>query len=124
MNHRNTFAWLLATAALTLASPVPAQDAPDIAIDDGFEKADYDGNGCVDWEEMSNMGKQVFGALDLNDDGVIAGDEHPTARNAKGEEVVQLPAVSTAAFQAELRKAFERADKDGSGCLAENEYEE
>lgn len=124
MKHRNTFAWLLAAAALTLAPPALAQDAADVAIDDGFEKADYDGDGCVDWEEMRNMGKQVFGALDLNDDGTIAGDEHPTARNAKGEQVVELPAVSTAAFQAELRKSFERADKDGSGCLDKDEYEE
>lgn len=124
MIDRNTLAGLLATAALVLAAPALAQDNADIAIDNGFEKADVDGNGCVDWEEMRNMGKIVFGALDLNGDGAIAGDEHPLARNAKGEEVVDLPNVPTAAFQVELKNSFERADKDESGCLSPEEYNE
>lgn len=122
MKHRNIFACLLAAAALGLAPCAFSQDAPGIAIDDGFERADFDGNGCVSWEEMRNQGKLVFGALDLNGDGTVAGDEHPTARNAKGETVTQLPSVSTAAFQAALKNAFDRADKDGSGCLEKGEY--
>lgn len=123
MKHRNCLAWLVAAAALAIAPTLWAQAAPDIAIDDGFERADVDGNACVDWEEMRNMGKIVFGALDLNGDGTIAGDEHPTAKNAKGDVVTDLPAVSTAAFQAELKNSFDRADQDGSGCLDQGEYE-
>ncbi len=124
MNNRNALAWLVTAAALILSFPALAQDAPpDLPIDNGFERADMDASGCIDWEEMRNLGKIVFGTLDLNHDGTIAGEEHPTARNAKGEEVTDLPSVSTAAFQAELKNAFDRADADGSGCLSEDEYD-
>ena len=121
----NTMRGLLLILLMTGVSAVSAQDSEKPAEpptpEMKFERADSDGNGCVSWEELRNQGAIIFATLDLNNDGVIAGDEHPKAVNAKGEKV-QPNSVDLEAFNAAFREAFERADQDASECLDKKEF--
>lgn len=108
---------LLLTAGLSLQ--VNAQE--DMSDQEKFELADFDGNGCVSWEELRNRGTIVFDALDLNKDGAIAGDEHPRTVDKNGN-VVHPESVDIAHYQVALRQAFDASDSDESGCLEADEW--
>ncbi len=85
-----------------------------------FSAADFDGNGAVSWEEFRNRVVAVFGHLDENEDGRIAGDEHPQA--SKGDESVQPGNVSAESFTAAVAESFKAADQNADGELSATEW--
>ncbi len=87
-----------------------------------FDRVDTNGNGCVDWEELRNASLLFWSTLDLNQDNVLVGDEHPEAVDANGEPV-RPASVDTTRFQAAMYVAFDTADKDQNDCLSRKEYE-
>ncbi|MFN7552298.1 MAG: EF-hand domain-containing protein [Pseudomonadota bacterium] len=91
------------------------------AADAAFQAADFDGNGKVSWEEFRNRVVKVFGHLDHNEDGRIAGDEHPPAVGKDGKEV-QPGNVTAESFTSAVGEAFKAADKDGDGELSAQEW--
>lgn len=113
-------------AGITLAAVLtPFASADDKALaaaaDNAFVAADFDGNGEVSWEEFRNRVVAVFGHLDHNQDGRIAGDEHPPAFDKGGQEV-QPGNISAESFTASVAAAFKAADKDGDGELSAQEW--
>jgi Ca2+-binding EF-hand superfamily protein len=109
--------------ALALApAPGAAQDpALAKAADAAFTAADFDGDGKVSWEEFRNRVVMVFGHLDVNGDGRIAGDEHPPAVDKAGKDV-QPGNVTAESFTAAVAEAFKASDKDGDGALSAQEW--
>ncbi len=89
-----------------------------------FEIVDTDGDACVTWEELRNRSMDVWGAMDLNDDGLIAGEELPSTTNEKGETVRPAGSIDLTKFQAAMYDAFQAADKDKDGCLSKSEFDE
>lgn len=114
---------LAAAMALTFCSAVQAQaeEAKAKTPAEKFAQSDTDGDGCVSWEELRNQGSILFAHLDTNSDGVISGDEHVKAVNAKGE-AVQPNSVDAESFQVALKESFDRADTDSNGCLSMAEF--
>ena len=115
-----------AVAGITLAAAlIPVASADDKALaeaaEGAFVAADFDGNGKVSWEEFRNRVVAVFGHLDHNQDGRLAGDEHPPAVD-KGGKDVQPGNVSAESFTASVAVAFKAADKDGDGELSAQEW--
>lgn len=117
-----SFTVILGAAAIigSLFAPIAAgQNAVDRSLEPArqFERADVDGDQQLSWEEFYNYTVQLFHEWDTNGDGVILGEEHGPAFDAKGRRV-RPPGVSLEAFTVELRKAFAAADKDRSGKLS------
>lgn len=110
------FALVLAPALATAQDPALAQ-----AADEAFLAADFDGNGKVSWEEFRNRVVKVFGHLDRNEDGRIAGDEHPPAVGKDGN-AVQPGNVTSESFTAAVAAAFKASDRDGDGQLSLQEW--
>lgn len=98
-----------------------ADEAMEKAADNAFKAADFDGNGKVSWEEFRNRVVSVFGHYDANEDGRIAGDEHPPATDSKGT-AVQPPNVTAESFTSAVAEAFKKADADGDGELSMAEW--
>jgi hypothetical protein len=114
----------LALAAAVVLAPVAAtaEDAKLVeAVAAAFEAADFDGDGKVSSEEFRNRVVAVFGHLDHNEDGRIAGEEHPAAVGKDGKPV-QPGNVSAESFAASVAEAFKVADKDGDGALSLQEW--
>ncbi len=108
--------------AYTCITPAFAEDrALADAADQAFTAADFDADGKVTWEEFRNRVVAVFGHLDHNEDGRIAGDEHPEAVDKDGK-TVQPDNVSAESFTASVAEAFKAADKDGDGALSAQEW--
>lgn len=112
-----------AVAALILAPALAAAQDPALAsaADAAFAAADFDGNGKVSWEEFRNRVVKVFGQLDHNEDGRIAGDEHPPAVDKAGK-AVQPGNVTAESFTAAVAVAFKASDTDGDGELSAQEW--
>jgi Ca2+-binding EF-hand superfamily protein len=112
----------LAAATAFVHALAAAQDpALAQAADAAFTAADFDGDGKVSWEEFRNRVVKVFGHLDQNGDGRIAGDEHPPAADEAGKEV-QPGNVTAESFTASVAEAFKASDKDGDGALSAQEW--
>lgn len=103
------------------ATSLAADQALAAAADAAFKAADFDGNGKVSWEEFRNRVVNVFGHMDANSDGRIAGQEHPPAVDAQGKDV-QPGNVSAESFTSAVSEAFKQADKDGDGELSAEEW--
>lgn len=86
-----------------------------------FERADYDGNKALSWEEFRNYVLQMFHAADHDGNGIIQGDEHPPAKTRDGK-VAEPQDVTIDSFNAEVRRLFVKADADNSGDLVWAEY--
>jgi Ca2+-binding EF-hand superfamily protein len=108
---------------LAIAPALAAAQDPALAkaADGAFQAADFDGNGKVSWEEFRNRVVKVFGHLDHNEDGRIAGEEHPPAVGKDGK-AVQPGNVSAESFTASVAEAFKASDKDGDGELSAQEW--
>jgi Ca2+-binding EF-hand superfamily protein len=105
--------------ALPLATSTNAEVLEEFTLEE-FAAADHDGSGCVDAEEFRNIGVLVFHSWDDNADGTLNGEE--LFGGWVENENVPVPAVTTADYQAELRRSHKLADKDGNGCLNEEEW--
>jgi Ca2+-binding EF-hand superfamily protein len=118
--HRSTAVLAL---ALALTPVIAAAQDPALtkAADAAFTAADFDGDGKVSWEEFRNRVVKVFGHLDHNEDGRIAGDEHPPAVDKAGKEV-QPGNVTAESFTAAVAEAFKASDKNGDGALSAEEW--
>lgn len=116
---------LAALLATTLLLPPGDSNASDKALAEAseaaFVAADHDHSGTVSWEEFRNRVVAVFGHLDANEDGRLIGDEHPPAKDAKGESV-QPGTVTAESFTASIAEAFKKADRDGDGELSKVEW--
>ncbi|MCB1635129.1 MAG: EF-hand domain-containing protein [Xanthomonadales bacterium] len=114
---------MLVIGGLTITPLAWSADDAELAAaaHSAFEAADFDGNGKVSWEEFRSRVLTVFGHLDHNGDGRIAGDEHPQAADAKGE-AVQPGNVTAESFTASVVLAFRTADRDGDGELSLAEW--
>ncbi len=89
------------------SAPTPLHDAKD-----AFRAADANSDGKVTLEEYRNRSMAVFGELDINGDGKVAGTEHAKATHD----------VDAKAFNAALHKYFARADLNRDGALDADEW--
>ena len=105
--------------AVTIAADSDAELAEASAA--AFTAADFDANGKVSWEEFRNRVVAVFGHLDYNEDGRIAGEEHPPAVDKAGK-AVQPGNVTAESFTGSVAAAFKASDKDGDGELSLQEW--
>lgn len=124
-NHTLNRRWHPPVAALLLGVFAGAATAEDKSLADAadaaFEAADHDSSGKVSWEEFRNRVVAVFGHLDENEDGRIAGDEHPEAVDSDGK-TVQPGNVTAESFTSSVAEAFKASDKDGDGELSAEEW--
>lgn len=86
-----------------------------------FERADYDGNKALSWEEFRNYVLQMFHAADKDGNGIIQGSEHPPAKTRDGKPAKPKD-VTIDQFNTEVRRLFLLADVDKSGDLNWAEY--
>lgn len=107
---------LVASAALGLTLGASAETELDV---DQFTLADFDGSGCIDWEELRNRGMLFFSAMDIDNNGIIAAEEHPATKD-KDEVPSEVTATS---FQVHLKDAMDHADRNNDGCLDRKEWE-
>jgi Ca2+-binding EF-hand superfamily protein len=118
-------ATILIVAGASMAAPETAQDS----VEDlnNFELADTDGNGCVSWEEMRDRAMVFFDSLDFDGDGIVTVNEHLAAIGAdttdEDGEPVPVKVVDPARHQASLRVSFNLSDRDDSGCLESEAWE-
>jgi Ca2+-binding EF-hand superfamily protein len=119
--HRSFLAGLALAASLAPAISTAVDAALAEASDAAFTAADFDANGKVSWEEFRNRVVAVFGHLDGNEDGRVAGDEHPPAISKAGR-TVQPGNVTAESFTASVAAAFKASDKDGDGELSAQEW--
>ena len=115
---------LLAATIVALVAPGLAAAQERGALLDAvrqFERADFDGNKALSWEEFRNYVLQMFHAADHDGNGIIQGDEHPPAKTRDGKPA-QPKDVTIDAFNAEVRRLFQKADVDKSGDLSWAEY--
>lgn len=107
---------LLAATAAGAADSKPANapvDTPKAMLD----RMDRDMDGKISFEEYRNAMVRRFGARDLNDDGVLQGDEFPREWLAGAAQKDATGKVSFEAFQAELPQVFGQFDKNKDGLL-------
>ncbi len=119
MKFSNTMK-ILAVLLISLGATAQVQAQEEDTVDQ-FTLADVDGDECVSWEELRNRGALVFHSLDLNHDGVLAGEEHPEAFDFS-KNLVRPDNVEMGTFQASLYVSLLVADKDENGCLSRAEY--
>lgn len=119
----NTKQILLATAGIALLASTSLVAAQTLSPSqrEGFELADFDGDGVVSWEEFHNRLVHIFHNIDRDENGIIEGQEHLPASTPDGKSV-EPPAVRIGEFMDEIRRAFYLADKDQSGGLNKSEW--
>ncbi len=110
----------LGAVAVAVAA-VAGDQTPAAESKAAFKAADFNGNGKVSWEEFRNRVISAFGHLDRNNDGQIAGDEHPPAVD-KNSKPVQPGVVTVSEFTASAQAAFKAADKNNDGQLSLAEW--
>lgn len=95
--------YLLLTCLL-LPLAAAAQDARNAYL----RQFDSDGNGCVSEAEYVAYMSHGFERMDRNHDGVLEPGELPGGRGKP---------VTLEAWQADLRRQFQRLDRRRTGCL-------
>ena len=119
----NTKQILLATAGIALLASTSLVAAQTLSPSkrEGFELADFDGDGVVSWEEFHNRLVHIFHNIDRDENGIIEGEEHLPASTPDGK-AVEPSSVRINEFMAEIRRAFYLADNDQSGGLNKAEW--
>lgn len=107
---------LLGTAAANAASPPPASQPVDTA-QAMLDRMDRNLDGKISLEEYRNAMVRRFGARDVNDDGVLEGDEFPKEWLAGAAVEGATGKVSFEQFTAELPLVFDGFDADKDGQL-------
>ena len=107
---------LLGTVAANAASPQPADQPVDTAKA-MLDRMDRNLDGKISLEEYRNAMIRRFGARDLDDDGVLAGDEYPKEWLAGAALQGATGKVSFEQFAAELPLVFDGFDADKDGQL-------
>jgi hypothetical protein len=107
---------LLAAMTAGAADPAPASkpvDTPQAMLD----RMDRDVDGKISLEEYRNAMVRRFGARDLNDDGVLQGDEYPKEWLAGANVQQATGKVSWEDFEAQLPVVFDQFDANKDGLL-------
>ena len=107
---------LLGTAAANAASPPPASQLVDTA-QAMLDRMDRNLDGKISFEEYRNAMVRRFGARDVNDDGVLEGDEFPKEWLAGAAVEGATGKVGFEQFTAELPLVFDGFDADKDGQL-------
>jgi hypothetical protein len=119
MTARHTLiaaAMLLAAVAASAAESPPASKPVDTA-QAMRDRMDRNVDGRISLEEYRNAMIRRFGARDVNDDGVLEGDEFPKEWLAGAAVEGATGKVSFEQFTAELPLVFDRFDADKDGQL-------
>jgi hypothetical protein len=107
---------LLGTVAASAASPQPAGqpvDTPKAMLN----RMDRNLDGKISIEEYRNAMIRRFGARDLNDDGVLEGDEFPKEWLAGADVQEATGKVTWEQFAIQLVVVFDQFDSDKDGQL-------
>jgi Ca2+-binding EF-hand superfamily protein len=107
---------LLAAVAASAAESPPASKPVDTA-QAMRDRMDRNVDGKISLEEYRNAMIRRFGARDVNDDGVLEGDEFPKEWLAGAAVEGATGKVSFEQFTAELPIVFDRFDADKDGQL-------
>jgi hypothetical protein len=107
---------LLATTAASAADPQPAGQPVDTA-QAMLDRMDRNVDGKISSEEYRNAMVRRFGARDVNDDGVLEGDEFPKEWLAGADVQEATGKVTWEQFAVELQLVFEHFDVDKDGQL-------
>ena len=107
---------LLAAVAASAAESPPASKPVDTA-QAMLDRMDRNLDGKISFEEYRNAMVRRFGARDVNDDGVLEGDEFPKEWLAGAAVEGATGKVSFEQFTAELPLVFDRFDADKDGQL-------
>lgn len=86
-----------------------------------FEKADYDGDGKISFEEYRNRASFLFYDDDINQDNFLTPDELPEYRNEKGV-VVTTGTLTISDYMASISHSFDMGDLNKDGYLQPNEW--
>ena len=107
---------LLAAVAASAAEAPPASKPVDTA-QAMRDRMDRNVDGKISLEEYRNAMIRRFGARDVNDDGVLEGDEFPKEWLAGAAVEGATGKVSFEQFTAELPLVFDHFDADKDGQL-------
>jgi hypothetical protein len=107
---------LLGTLAANAASPQPADQPVDTAKA-MLDRMDRNMDGKISLEEYRNAMVRRFGARDVNDDGVLEGDEFPKEWLAGADVQEATGKVTFEQFAVELQLVFDQFDADNDGQL-------
>jgi hypothetical protein len=107
---------LLGTVAANAASPEPAGQPVDTA-QAMLDRMDRNVDGKISFEEYRNAMVRRFGARDVNDDGVLEGDEFPKEWLAGADVQEATGKVTFEQFAVELQLVFDQFDADNDGQL-------
>jgi hypothetical protein len=108
---------LLAAVAATSAAESPPASKPVDTAQAMRDRMDRNVDGKISLEEYRNAMIRRFGARDVNDDGVLEGDEFPKEWLAGAAVEGATGKVSFEQFTAELPLVFDRFDADKDGQL-------
>ena len=113
---------LIAAAVLLAAVAASAAESPPVSkpVDSAQamrDRMDRNVDGKISLEEYRNAMVRRFGARDLNDDGVLEGDEFPKEWVAGADVQEATGKVSFEQFTAELPLVFAGFDADKDGQL-------
>jgi hypothetical protein len=107
---------LLGAVAVNAASPDPAGQPVDTAKA-MLDRMDRNLDGKISIEEYRNAMIRRFGARDLNDDGVLEGDEFPKEWLAGADVQEATGKVTWEQFAIQLVVVFDQFDSDKDGQL-------
>lgn len=103
---------VLATMTASAADPQPVDTAKAM-----LDRMDRNVDGKIGFEEYRNAMIRRFGARDVNDDGVLDGDEFPKEWLAGADVQGATGKVTFEQFAAELQLVFDHFDVDKDGQL-------
>ena len=103
---------LLGTVVANAASPQPVDTAKAM-----LDRMDRNMDGKISLEEYRNAMVRRFGARDVNDDGVLEGDEFPKEWLAGADVQEATGKVTFEQFAVELQLVFDQFDADKDGQL-------
>ena len=107
---------MLATMTASAASPQPAGQPVDTAKA-MLDRMDRNVDGKIGFEEYRNAMVRRFGARDVNDDGVLEGDEFPKEWLAGADVQQATGQVTFEQFAVELQVVYDRFDVNKDGQL-------
>ena len=107
---------MLGAMAANAADPQPAGQPVDTA-QAMLDRMDRNMDGKISLEEYRNAMVRRFGACDVNDDGVLEGNEFPREWLAGADVEEATGKVSFEQFTTELPLVFGRFDADKDGQL-------
>jgi hypothetical protein len=107
---------LLGAVAANAVEAQPAEPPVDTAKA-MLDRMDRNVDGKISAEEYRNAMVRRFGARDLNDDGVLEGDEFPKEWLAGADVQAATGKVTWEQFAVELQLVFDRFDVDKDGQL-------